>query len=168
MFTSADDMPTRCCEREPHPRCVSGLNPQSRGDTTVKHYVCLLPILFLPLTAVGAASDESDCYKGNYAPDGDYILGGGLIEDLPPPINVPVHYQAPGFDGSRLSKVPDPGGLRGDACRACGRGCAPASGPPSGGIPGGPDSHSGWHIKWGHVSLLQWEAGRQRPVAELL
>ncbi len=56
-----------------------------------------------------AKIDESDFYKGNYAPDGGYILSGGLIKDLPPPIKVPVHYEAPGFDGSKLSKVPAPG-----------------------------------------------------------
>jgi len=55
------------------------------------------------------ADDEADFYKGNYAPDGDYILSGGLIKDLPDPIAVPVHYDAPGFVGSRLSKVPEPG-----------------------------------------------------------
>ncbi|VGO16217.1 hypothetical protein PDESU_04808 [Pontiella desulfatans] len=61
--------------------------------------------------ACGAArgSDEADCYKGSYAPDGDYILSGGLIKDLPDPIEVPVHYEAPGFDAFRLSPVPDPG-----------------------------------------------------------
>jgi hypothetical protein len=65
-----------------------------------------------PVFAAGQplqAGDEADFYKGNYAPDGDYILSGGLIKDLPPPIEVPVHYEAPGFDGSRLSKVPAPG-----------------------------------------------------------
>ena len=55
------------------------------------------------------ADGEADFYKGNYAPDGDYILSGGLIKDLPLPIEVPVHYEAPGFDGPRLSKVREPG-----------------------------------------------------------
>lgn len=52
---------------------------------------------------------ENDFYKGSYAKPGDYILNGGLIKDLPAPIKVPVHYKAPGFDGSLLSKVPAPG-----------------------------------------------------------
>ena len=64
--------------------------------------------LLVSLTAF-AQDNESDFYKGSYAPDGDYILNGGLIKDLPPPIEVPVHYDAPEFDGSRLSKVPEPG-----------------------------------------------------------
>ena len=70
-------------------------------------------IMVLMATTAGLVSaakiDEADFYKGSYAPDGDYILSGGLIKDLPPPIEVPVHYDAPGFDGSRLSKVPAPG-----------------------------------------------------------
>ena len=49
---------------------------------------------------------EEDFYKGAYAADGDYILNGGLIKDLPKPIEVPVHYEAPGFDGKRLSPPP--------------------------------------------------------------
>ena len=52
---------------------------------------------------------ENDFYKGSYAKPGDYILNGGLIKDLPAPLKVPVHYKAPGFDGSLLSKVPAPG-----------------------------------------------------------
>ncbi len=52
---------------------------------------------------------EEDFYKGSYAPDGDYILNGGLIRDLPPPIKVPVHYKAPGFDASKLTPPPAPG-----------------------------------------------------------
>lgn len=52
---------------------------------------------------------EEDFYKGSYGKSGDYILSGQLIKDLPPPIKVPVNYDAPGFDGSRLSKVPEPG-----------------------------------------------------------
>jgi len=55
------------------------------------------------------AEDESDFYKGNYGPDADYILSGGLIKDLPPPIPVPVNYKGEGFAADRLSKVPPPG-----------------------------------------------------------
>ncbi|MCJ8331680.1 MAG: chitobiase/beta-hexosaminidase C-terminal domain-containing protein, partial [Lentisphaeria bacterium] len=52
---------------------------------------------------------EEDFYKGAYAADGDYILNGGLIKDLPKPIKVPVHYKAPGFDASKLTPPPAPG-----------------------------------------------------------
>ena len=69
-----------------------------------------IPLLCL-IAAIALAGDmdEADFYKGSYAPDGDYILSGGLIKDLPPPIEIPAHYEAPGFDGSRLSKVPPAG-----------------------------------------------------------
>ena len=69
-------------------------------------------MVLMTITAglVNAAKiDESGFYKGNYAPDGDYILSGGLIKDLPPPIEVPVHHSPRGFDGSRLTKVPPHG-----------------------------------------------------------
>lgn len=55
------------------------------------------------------AEDEKVFYKGNYGPDADYILSGGLIKDLPPPIKVPVDYKGKGFVAERLSKVPPPG-----------------------------------------------------------
>ena len=58
-----------------------------------------------------------------------------------------------------VAGVSDPGSLRGDACRACGRGCAPPSGPASEGTGGGPDSRNGWHMKWGYVNL----AGAKKP-----
>lgn len=64
--------------------------------------------LLVSMTAF-AQDNEANFYKGSYAADGDYILNGGLIQDLPPPIETPVHYEAPGFDGSKLSKVPAPG-----------------------------------------------------------
>lgn len=71
-------------------------------------YVILL-LALLPSLAFARELDESNFYKGSYAPDGDYVLNGDLIKDLPPPIEVPVHYDAPGFDASRLSPVPAPG-----------------------------------------------------------
>ncbi|MHC4885795.1 MAG: hypothetical protein ACYTGH_12005, partial [Planctomycetota bacterium] len=52
---------------------------------------------------------EEGFYKGAYAADGDYILNGGLIKDLPEPIKVPVHYKAPGFVASKLTPPPAPG-----------------------------------------------------------
>ena len=61
-----------------------------------------------PCTAEAPVSPkgEEGFYKGAYASPGDYILNGGLIKDLPKPIDVPVHYDAPGFDDSRLSPPP--------------------------------------------------------------
>jgi hypothetical protein len=54
-------------------------------------------------------ADPPDYYKGNYTPEADYILSGGLIKDLPAPIDVPVHYKGEGFVADRLSEVPPPG-----------------------------------------------------------
>ncbi len=51
---------------------------------------------------------EDDFYKGSYAPDGDYILNGGLIGDLPPPIKVPVHYKAPAAGSASMHRSPAP------------------------------------------------------------
>ena len=40
---------------------------------------------------------EEKFHKGSYGAPGDYILNGELIKDLPPPIQVPLDYKAPGF-----------------------------------------------------------------------
>lgn len=64
-----------------------------------------MPLIYADMSPVG----EEHFYKGNYAASGDYILNGGLIKDLPDPIKVPVHYDAPGFDASKLSPPPAPG-----------------------------------------------------------
>ena len=66
-------------------------------------------LLLAPLSLLAGEMDPPDFYKGSYAADGDYILNGGLIEDLPDPIEVPVHYEAPGFDASKLTAPPAPG-----------------------------------------------------------
>ena len=52
---------------------------------------------------------EEDFYKGNHAPNADYILNGGLIKDLPPLPKIDFNYEGKGFDGSRLSAVPEAG-----------------------------------------------------------
>ncbi len=55
------------------------------------------------------AQDETGFYKGNYGPDADYILSGGLIRDLPQALAMPVDYKGDGFAAKRLSDVPPPG-----------------------------------------------------------
>jgi hypothetical protein len=70
----------------------------------------LAGILCLVLSSsLYAEIGEEDFYKGNYAPNADYILSGGLIKDLPPMIEVPVNYKGEGFAADRLSEVPPPG-----------------------------------------------------------
>lgn len=63
------------------------------------------PTAFAADTVVSPKGEE-DFYKGAYAADGDYILNGGLIKDLPEPIKVPVDYKSPGFDASKLTPPP--------------------------------------------------------------
>jgi hypothetical protein len=65
----------------------------------------VMPLGYSGVSPVG----EEHFYKGNYAAPGDYILNGGLIKDLPDAIEVPVHYDAPSFDASKLTPPPKPG-----------------------------------------------------------
>ena len=60
-------------------------------------------------TAVATAVVSAGDTMGKFGPDADYILSGGLIRDLPPPIEMPVDYRGEGFAADRLSKVPPPG-----------------------------------------------------------
>jgi len=79
------------------------------AEQTMKTARWLVPIAAVCICACAAAQDESGFYKGNYGPDADYVLSGGLIKDLPPPIPMPVDYKGKGFAADRLSKVPPPG-----------------------------------------------------------
>jgi hypothetical protein len=75
----------------------------------ISGYVILVAVVLNVSVACAQKGDESDFYKGNFGPDADYILSGGLIKDLPPPIKVRVNYKGEGFAADRLSKVPPPG-----------------------------------------------------------
>lgn len=68
-----------------------------------------LACLALASQAQAQQINEAHFHKGNYAADGDYILNGGLLKDLPAAIEVPVHYDTAEFDASRLTAVPEAG-----------------------------------------------------------
>ena len=73
-----------------------------------KSFLLIVSIMY-SLNCPVSADGERDFYRGNYGPDADYILSGGLIKDLPPAIPMPVDYEGAGFAADRLSPVPAPG-----------------------------------------------------------